>query len=126
MSELEEILDLIQFKTKKTLEEISSEIGYSRPYLNTIKKHGGNNKILTLLKSQYSEILHGVSKSNIAVPKPTPTHGNQSPKTENLEAILAEKDKLIAQLQETIVTLHEIIKTSKPAPTVVPRGQKAH
>ncbi len=71
-NEIEEILNIIQFKTGKTLEEIAEDIGYSRPYLNNVKLQGNApSKILGRLKDKYSEILQKVPReTNLSEPEP--------------------------------------------------------
>lgn len=47
----------VQLKTRLTLEQIAERLGYSRPYLNKMKKKGGNQKLEKLLKETFPEIL---------------------------------------------------------------------
>lgn len=58
-NELTRLLDEIQFKSKKSLEEIAKDIGYSRPYLNAIKynQDSSHDKVIGKLKESYKEIL---------------------------------------------------------------------
>lgn len=63
-NEIGKLLDIIQFRTGKTLEEISADIGYSRPYLNKIKLKGGGQKVLGILNSTFREVLQNVNKMN--------------------------------------------------------------
>lgn len=58
--ELAEMLDIIQYKTGKSLEEIAADIGYSRPYLNKVKLSGSGDKVSGILKATYGEILQNV------------------------------------------------------------------
>lgn len=58
MNSLELLLNEIQFKTNKNLEEIANEIGYSRPYLTTLKSKGPNKKVEQLLHSKYDNLLN--------------------------------------------------------------------
>ena len=51
MNTLEALLNEIQFKTNKNLEEIANDIGYSRPYLTTIKNKGPNKRLELLCTS---------------------------------------------------------------------------
>jgi hypothetical protein len=61
--ELEKILDIIQFKTKMSLEEIADKIGYSRPYLNNAKKSGGSKKLIGVIMETFPEILQNSTNS---------------------------------------------------------------
>lgn len=71
-NELEKILNDIQFKTGKTLEEIAKEIGYSRPHLNNAKNKKGSEKIVGILKTKYYNILQGGSTGNGRKDDPAP------------------------------------------------------
>jgi len=57
MNEIAEALDKIQYKTKKTIEDIAKEIGLTRPYLSSVKRQGWPIEILKRLQHQYPEIL---------------------------------------------------------------------
>lgn len=61
-NEAQNILNEIQYRTGKSLEEIAGEIGYSRPYLNNVKLKGGGEKIIGILKTKYYNILHNVPR----------------------------------------------------------------
>lgn len=68
-NEAQHLLNHIQYKTGKTLDEIAQEIGYSRPYLNNVKLKGaGGGKVVGVLKSKYVNELRDFSheKSNLA------------------------------------------------------------
>jgi len=57
-NELAELISLIQFKTRKNLDEIAESIGYSRPYLSKAKKGTGDvSMIVGKLKEMYADIL---------------------------------------------------------------------
>lgn len=61
-NEAQELLKEIQYKTGKTLEEIASDIGYSRPYLNNVKLNGGGGKVVGILREKYKKILQNVPR----------------------------------------------------------------
>lgn len=65
---LSDLIDEIQFKSKKTLEEIADIIGYSRPHLNKQKLKGDNKKLEGILREKFKNILQNV-------PHGTPTPG---------------------------------------------------
>lgn len=59
------ILDIIQYKTGKSLEVIAAEIGYSRPHLNKAKLSGEiGKKMMNKLQEVYAEILQNVPREN--------------------------------------------------------------
>lgn len=62
-NEAQHLLNHIQYKTGKTLDEIASEIGYSRPYLNNVKLKGkAAGKIVGILKAKYINELKDVPR----------------------------------------------------------------
>jgi len=62
-NEVQHLLNHIQYKTKKTLDEIAKEIGYTRPYLNKVKLKGvDSGKIIGILKSKYANELRDVPR----------------------------------------------------------------
>lgn len=96
------MLDEIQFKTKKTLEEIASDIGYSRPHLNNAKISGKSaNKIESALRRYYAEILQNVPNGG---KKETPTASEES-WLKRLD-ILIENNRTLTTTNEKLVTAH--------------------
>lgn len=98
-NQLEVLLNEIQLKTRLTLEEIAGEIGFSRPYLNKMKKTGGNDKIVKLLHEKYEDILQ-----------------NDTSLSDMQAQIAALKDdkKFLKKLLETnLSALHEEIKNNR-------------
>ena len=61
MKSVAEILDFIQVRTGKTLDEIAMDIGYSRPYLSRAKTEG-SKKVELLLRSKYENVLKNQSQ----------------------------------------------------------------
>lgn len=59
-TEAELLLNEIQYRTGKTLEEIAGDIGYSRPYLNNVKLKGGGDRLIDTLREKYADILQNV------------------------------------------------------------------
>ena len=57
MKTIAEILDLIQSRTGKTIEDIAAEIGYTRPYLSRAKAEG-SKKVELLLKEKYASVIN--------------------------------------------------------------------
>lgn len=64
-NEAQRILNEIQYRTGKSLEEIAEDIGYSRPYLNNVKLKGGGEKIIGILKTKYYNVLQNVPRSTL-------------------------------------------------------------
>jgi hypothetical protein len=59
-NDIEKALDIIQYKTKKNLEQIAKEIGLTRPYLSSVKKKGEPFDILKRLINQFPDELNGI------------------------------------------------------------------
>jgi hypothetical protein len=59
-NQAKQILDELQYKTGKSLDEIAVETGYSRPYLSNVKKHGGGEKVMGRLIEYRNKILPNV------------------------------------------------------------------
>jgi phage repressor protein C with HTH and peptisase S24 domain len=66
-NEIAKALDIIQYKTKKTLDEIAEDIGLSRPYLSTVKKKGEPLDILNRLIDYYQNELRSLDVSSESV-----------------------------------------------------------
>jgi hypothetical protein len=89
------LLEDIQYKTQKSLEDIANDIGYSRPYLNNVKlAKEDNEKVYNKLRVYYSEILQNVSK------QPANGLSGQGDETQSLTAraleLLAESNRILA------------------------------
>jgi phage repressor protein C with HTH and peptisase S24 domain len=63
-NKIEETLDIIQYKTKKNLDEIAKDIGITRPYLSSVKKKGEPIDILNRLISYYQNDIRGLEVSS--------------------------------------------------------------
>ncbi len=88
MTELQQLLKIVQFETDLTIAEIAKELGYSREYLTRTNKKGENDYVVDGIKSKFAEpirlfqirfkpdlLQHGNvpnSKQQDRVPEPTP------------------------------------------------------
>lgn len=64
-NEIENIINLIKFKTGNTIEQIASKIGYSREYLTAVKNSGKGEKVIIALQKEFKEILQNVTSESI-------------------------------------------------------------
>lgn len=63
-NKLDEMLNEVQYKTGKKLEEIAMELGYSRPYLSRMRKTGSEpveRKIAEVYKELFTPVSNGIS-----------------------------------------------------------------
>lgn len=107
------ILNEIQFKTGKTLEEIAGEIGYSRPYLNNVKLKGGGEKVIGILKEKYHKILQNVPRGTngeMTTYSNIPSFQTKGGVSDEAARIIKEKDERIKELKEQIEFLKEMIQ----------------
>lgn len=70
MKTIAEILDLIQSRTGKTIEDIAAEIGYTRPYLSRAKVEG-SKKVELILKEKYVDVLQGKANQSQNIKQPS-------------------------------------------------------
>lgn len=63
-NEIEKALNIIQFKTNKSLDEIAEIIGRTRPYLSSAKKKGKPESLVGRLKMHFPEELQEITFGN--------------------------------------------------------------
>jgi tetrahydromethanopterin S-methyltransferase subunit G len=96
-NQAKQILDELQYKTGKNLDEIADELGYSRPYLSNVKKHGGGEKVMGRLLEYRNKILPNV-------PHETSENSDLS-KLIASNQDLAEANKRLSKTHEELVAL---------------------
>lgn len=104
---LEILLNEVQLKTRLTLEQIAQRLGYSRPYLNKMKKNGGNQKLEKMLKETFPEVLQ-----NDTPPADRTDHLIQTLERTNktLETIILAN---LTGVNTNLTVLTEVIKTNQ-------------
>ena len=63
-NEIEKALNIIQYKTNKSLEEIAEIIGMTRPYLSSAKKKGTPISLVERLKTHFPKELQEITFGN--------------------------------------------------------------
>ncbi len=107
VNRVNEILDIIQYKKKYTMEDIASEIGVTRQALYDARRKGTSRKILFALENKYSDILKDKVYTTPTISTKTAMNGNGNEPNERLkkenEALKIE----VKLLKELIATLLE-------------------
>lgn len=111
-NQLAHLLNTIQYKTGKSLQEIAVSIGYSRPHLNKAKLYGtGAPKIEGLLREKFRDVLQNVPQETVSAP-------NKETRLSGEEAWFRRLDQLIENnrmLSEAQLLLAEHISSGKAA-----------
>lgn len=102
-NELEQLIDRIQFLTKKTLDDIAEEIGYSRPHLSNAKKKADNKKLVGILKNKYADILQNVTSVGHLEEPESPYKTKKAPTVKDVDAFLVTNQIRQEALLQTIL-----------------------
>lgn len=110
-NKIEEALNIIQYKTGKSLDEIAETIGRTRPYLSVAKKNGKPLNLLNRLKNFFPTELAGIIDGNFSS---TSVKFGSISEIELTDMVLQNN----AMLSVSLDALAELLAASNPKQTV--------